>query len=54
MPGGLVASILHWDFTWLGEEVRAVEPHVDRFQNRLMEFAPNLSFDPTRHRSKRT
>jgi ribulose-phosphate 3-epimerase len=46
MAGGIVASILDCDFTRLGEEVRAVDPHVDRFQVDVMDghFVPNLSF----------
>ncbi|MGH6904537.1 MAG: ribulose-phosphate 3-epimerase, partial [Geminicoccaceae bacterium] len=40
------ASILDCDFTRLGEEVRAVDAHVDRFQIDVMDghFVPNLSF----------
>jgi ribulose-phosphate 3-epimerase len=64
MASGVVASILDCDFTRLGEEVRAVDPHVDRFQVDVMDghFVPNLSFGfPTygpcvrlpRNRSKR-
>jgi ribulose-phosphate 3-epimerase len=46
MAGGIVASILDCDFTRLGEEVRAAEPYVDRFQVDVMDghFVPNLSF----------
>jgi ribulose-phosphate 3-epimerase len=46
MAGGIVASILDCDFTRLGEEVRATEPYVDRFQIDVMDghFVPNLSF----------
>jgi ribulose-phosphate 3-epimerase len=46
MTGGMVASILDCDFTRLGEEVRAVDPYVDRFQVDVMDghFVPNLSF----------
>jgi ribulose-phosphate 3-epimerase len=46
MASGVVASILDCDFTRLGEEVRAVDPHVDRFQVDVMDghFVPNLSF----------
>ena len=46
MAGGIVASILDCDFTRLGEEVRAVDAHVDRFQVDVMDghFVPNLSF----------
>jgi ribulose-phosphate 3-epimerase len=46
MAGGVVASILDCDFTRLGEEVRAVDAHVDRFQIDVMDghFVPNLSF----------
>jgi len=46
MASGVVASILDCDFTRLGEEVRAVDPYVDRFQIDVMDghFVPNLSF----------
>ena len=46
MPSGVVASILDCDFTRLGEEVRAVDRYVDRFQIDVMDghFVPNLSF----------
>jgi ribulose-phosphate 3-epimerase len=46
MASGIVASILDCDFTRLGEEVRAVDAHVDRFQVDVMDghFVPNLSF----------
>jgi ribulose-phosphate 3-epimerase len=46
MPNGVVASILDCDFARLGEEVRAVERYVDRFQIDVMDghFVPNLSF----------
>ena len=46
MRSGVVASILDCDFTRLGEEVRAVDPYVDRFQVDVMDghFVPNLSF----------
>jgi ribulose-phosphate 3-epimerase len=46
MTSGIVASILDCDFTRLGEEVRAVDAHVDRFQVDVMDghFVPNLSF----------
>jgi ribulose-phosphate 3-epimerase len=46
MASGIVASILDCDFTRLGEEVRAVDAYVDRFQVDVMDghFVPNLSF----------
>ena len=46
MARGVVASILDCDFTRLGEEVRAVDPYVERFQIDVMDghFVPNLSF----------
>jgi ribulose-phosphate 3-epimerase len=46
MASGIVASILDCDFTRLGEEVRAVDAYVDRFQIDVMDghFVPNLSF----------
>jgi ribulose-phosphate 3-epimerase len=46
MSSGIVASILDCDFTRLGEEVRAVDADVDRFQVDVMDghFVPNLSF----------
>jgi ribulose-phosphate 3-epimerase len=46
MARGIVASILDCDFARLGEEVRAAEPYVDRFQIDVMDghFVPNLSF----------
>jgi ribulose-phosphate 3-epimerase len=46
MTSGVVASILDCDFTRLGDEVRAVDPYVDRFQIDVMDghFVPNLSF----------
>ena len=46
MPSGVVASILDCDFARLGEEVRAVDRHVDRFQIDVMDghLVPNLSF----------
>jgi ribulose-phosphate 3-epimerase len=46
MASGVVASILDCDFTRLGEEVRAVDAYVDRFQIDVMDghFVPNLSF----------
>jgi ribulose-phosphate 3-epimerase len=46
VPSGVAASILDYDFARLGEEVRAVERHVDRFQIDVMDgdFVPNLSF----------
>jgi ribulose-phosphate 3-epimerase len=42
----VVASILDCDFTRLGEEVRAVDAYVDRYQVDVMDghFVPNLSF----------
>jgi ribulose-phosphate 3-epimerase len=46
MASAVVASILDCDFTRLGEEVRAVDAYVDRFQVDVMDghFVPNLSF----------
>jgi ribulose-phosphate 3-epimerase len=46
MASGIVASILDCDFTRLGEEVKAVDRYVDRFQIDVMDghFVPNLSF----------
>jgi ribulose-phosphate 3-epimerase len=46
MTSGIVASILDCDFTRLGDEVRAVDAYVERFQVDVMDghFVPNLSF----------